>query len=334
MRFIYLSLVFLMLFASCSRGNKSAGLFIYNQDDPYVHLFTEQILHEAEDLIAIDVFDAQNSQIIQNEFIEKKIKSSTDVMIINPVDRLGAYSIIKKLKSKNIPVIFFNREPLVEDLDLWDEAYYVGAKAEQSGEIQAEMIMELFGNNPKKLNKHDKNGNGIIETVILKGEQGHQDAEIRTSQVVETFTENGFKLDILITEIANWNRDEAYEKMKVILEKYNSSIELIISNNDAMALGAISLMRQSGYFQDTNNNQKIDNDDKKWIPIVGIDGLDEAVEMIKSGYLYGSVLNDSLDQAKAIVELTDFIVHKKDFNQMKFPLIDGKYIWIDYKVLQ
>lgn len=334
MKYTYIFILGALIFmSSCRHGEKTVSLFLYNLNDPYMSFFTEQIKSEAEGLFNLQIFDSQNSQIIQNEFIESRIKDS-DLMIINPVDRLGAYSIIRKLKSKNIPVIFFNREPLAEDLRIWDEAYYVGAKAQQSGQIQAQMIMELFGNDPGHLNKYDRNGNGIIETVILKGEQGHQDAEIRTSEVVKTFNDSHFKLDILLTEVANWNREEAYEKMKIILDKFSDSIELVISNNDAMALGAISIMRQMGLFRDDNENGLIDPDDDSWLPVVGIDGLDVAVDMINQGYLYGSVLNDSSAQAQAIVELSDFLIKGKDLNLMKSFLERDNYIWIDYKVLQ
>lgn len=333
-QYFYIITLSLFIFTSCTGGEKTVGLFLYNIRDPYVSIFSDQIQEGAANKFYIKAYDSQNSQIIQNEFIENQINHSADLLIINPVDRLGAYSIIKKLKSKDIPVIFFNREPLEEDLNIWDKAFYVGAKAQQSGQIQAEMIIKLFGNDPKVLNQYDRNENGAIEAVILKGEQGHQDAEIRTSEVLKTFSERGFNLDILVTEVANWNRDEAYEKMKQILDNFNGDIELVISNNDAMAMGAISIMRQSGLFKDTNGNGKIDRNDDSWIPVVGIDGLDEAVELINEGYLYGSVLNDSYVQAKAIVELTEYILGDKDLKDMSFPLVDDKYIWIDYKVLQ
>ena len=322
-----------MILSSCSIKEKTAGLFLYNLQDPYVDIFAEHIIDFASGIFAVESMDCQNSQIIQNEYIEKQIRKKNDIMIINPVDRLGAYSVIKKLKSVNIPVIFFNREPLPKDLDLWEKAYYVGAKAEQSGRLQAEMVIDLFGGEADKLNKYDRNGNSLIETVILKGEQGHQDAEIRTAEVVRAFKENNFKLDILVTEVANWRREEANDKMKKIIDDYGSRIELVISNNDAMALGAVGAMRQKGLFRDSNNNGKIDKDDDSWIPVVGIDGLEEAVEMINKGYLYGSVLNDSYTQARAIAELAEVIMKNKNPDNMNFPLVDGKYIWIDYKPL-
>ena len=331
---LFLYLLFAVLFLSCGMKEKTAGLFLYNKQDPYVDIFAEHIIDFSSGRFAVESMDCQNSQIIQNEYIEKQIKKNNDLMIINPVDRLGAYSVIKKLKSADIPVIFFNREPLPQDLDLWEKAYYVGAKAEQSGRLQAEMIIELFGGDPENLNKYDRNRNGFIETVILKGEQGHQDAEIRTAEVVKAFKEKNFKLDILVTEVANWKREEAYDRMKHILGTYGSRIELVISNNDAMALGAISIMRQSGMFSDTNKNGIIDKDDELWIPVVGIDGLEEAVDMIKKGYLFGSVLNDSYTQARAITELAEVILKNKNPDNMDFPLVDGRYIWIDYKPLK
>jgi len=323
----------LFLLFSCGVSRKEGTLFLYNRDDPYVEVFGYQILNESSGRLALRTHDAQNSQIIQNESIESEI-GRAGVMIINPVDRLGAYSIIHRLKAENIPVIFFNREPLAEDLDLWEKAFYVGARAEQSGRIQAEIVMDLFGGNPRNLNRHDLNGNNSIETVILKGEQGHQDAEIRTGEVVRAFSEKGFALNILLTEVANWKRQEAYEKMKPILDNFGDTVELVISNNDAMALGAISIMRQSGYFRDDNGDGILDENDDTWRPVVGIDGLEEAQKMIEEGYMYGTVLNDSLSQARAIVELAEAALGLRDFGEMQTTLEEGKYIWIDYQVLQ
>ncbi|MBB6481456.1 galactose ABC transporter substrate-binding protein [Spirochaeta isovalerica] len=329
----FLLLLFAILSLSCSSPREEGALFLYNTEDPYVAVFGRQIQMESGPLLDIRTYNAQNSQIIQNESIESEIVRA-GVMIINPVDRLGAYTIIRRLRSEDIPVIFFNREPLAEDLALWDKAFYVGARAEQSGRIQAELVMDLFGADPRELNRHDLNGNNIIEAVILKGEQGHQDAEIRTREVVDAFAEKGFALHILITEVANWKRQEAYDKMKPILDQYNGSVELIISNNDAMALGAVSLMRQSGFFRDDNGDGVIGKDDLSWRPVVGIDGLEEAQDMIEQGYMYGTVLNDSHTQAKAIVDLAEVLLEGGDLDDLSYPLEKGKYIWIDYKVFQ
>jgi methyl-galactoside transport system substrate-binding protein len=331
---IKLTAVFLLflLFTACDNGEKKVSLFLYNEEDLFVREFSRQIISLAGELVDLKSFDALNSQILQNETIENQINEGCDLALINPVDRLGAYSIIKRLKNEDIPVIFFNREPLLKDLLLWDKTWYVGARAEQSGQMQADLVMELFGNDPENLNEYDRNRDGRIQTIILKGEQGHQDAEIRTSEVVLSFRLKGFDLDILATEVANWDRDESYEKMGDLIKTFESQIELVLSNNDAMALGAINRMRQSGLFVDSNENGRVDRYDEGWIPVLGIDGIDQAVEQIQEGYLYGTVLNDSATMARAMMELGDAILFEKSLNELSFTIEEGKYIWIDYQV--
>jgi methyl-galactoside transport system substrate-binding protein len=307
------------------------GLFIYLEDDLFMKSLTEDIQKQASGRFSVLTSYALNSQIIQNEQIEDLLESGSPLLIINPVDRIGAHAIIRKLASRKIPVIFFNREPLEQDMKLRDQVWYVGAKAEQSGRMQAELAMELFGKNPYRLNKYDRNGDGRIQAVILKGEQGHQDAEIRTESVQTAFRERNYRLEVLATEVANWSRREAYERMDFLLGSLENPPELVLSNNDAMAIGAISLMRQRGMFKDTNGNGIVDKDDETWIPVLGIDGVPDAVVQIRDGYLYGTVLNDSAAMAQAIVALADAILAGGIGSDFSWEITDGRYIWVDYK---
>jgi methyl-galactoside transport system substrate-binding protein len=320
-----------VLLLGCANGNQRVALFHYKGEDPYINVFVQQIEEKAAGMFELDTFDARNSQILQNEQIAGVLEDPPSLLIVNPVDRLGAYTIIRRLKEMDIPVIFFNREPLRRDLFLWEHTYYIGARAAQSARLQAQLVMELFGGEPERLNRHDTNGDGWIQTVILKGEQGHQDAEIRTTEVLRSFEEAGFLLDVMVIEVANWDRNEAYGKMEDLLREYGAEMELLISNNDAMALGAIVQMQQRGYFADSNGDGRIDKDDEEWIPVVGIDGIDDAVAQIEDGYLYGTVKNDSLSMAVAIVELAGAILNGNPLSTLSFPLEEDKYVWIDYQ---
>jgi len=321
-----------MLLVGCQRSSDTVSLFIYKEDDLFMRSLTQDIQREAAGRLTMDTYHSLNSQIIQNEQIENQIRSGSSLMLVNPVDRIGAHAVVRKLESVDTPVIFFNREPLPADLELWDRAWYVGARAAQSGRMQAELAMELFGSNPDRLNRYDRNGDGVIQAVILKGEQGHQDAEIRTATVQQAFRDSGYRLEILATEVANWNRSQGYEKMGALLDEFGEDIELVLSNNDAMAIGAISIMRQQGLFRDTNGNGVIDRDDDQWMPVVGIDGVPDAVVQIQQGYLYGTVLNDSASMAEAIVTLAEGIITEGGVPQdYPYPVTDGKYVWIDYK---
>lgn len=325
-------LAVLLLLIACTRQKPNAGLFIYREDDLFMRSLTEDIIEKAEGIIKLETYYSLNSQVIQNEQIETALRQGAQLLIINPVDRLGTYAIINKLRTLNIPVIFFNREPLPRDIALWDRVWYVGALAEQSGRMQAELAMELFGSDPENLNEFDRNADKRIQAVILKGEQGHQDAEIRTATVQRTFREKGYELDVLVTEVANWDRNESYEKMSHILDDLDTPLELVLSNNDAMAIGAISIMRQREYFKDDNANGMVDKYDSSWVPVLGIDGVPDAVSQIEDGYLYGTVLNDYNAIAEAIVELSAYLVASGDDGVLG--VTQGRYIWIDYKTFR
>ena len=52
-------------------------------------------------------------------------------------------------RQNNIPVIFFNREPVWEDLMQWEDLYYVGCDAEQSGVMQGEIAADYIKKNRK-----------------------------------------------------------------------------------------------------------------------------------------------------------------------------------------
>ena len=79
--------------------------------------------------------------------------------------------------------------------------------------------------------------------------------------------------------------------MTQLISQYGSRIELVISNNDEMALGAV----------EAYNNSKISRD--RWPVIFGIDGLDDALQAIKQGNMQGTVYNDKEAQAGEIARL-------------------------------
>jgi methyl-galactoside transport system substrate-binding protein len=323
-------ILFAFILLGCEVKKFEIPLLIYDMQDAYMFDFEEKIQKATEDVFVLTTVDGQNSQIIQNEDIDKWINKKVPLLIINPVDRLSVYSIIEKAKKTGTKVIFFNREPLAQDMALYDSVYYVGADASESAKIQAQIIMELFGND-SQLNNFDKNGDGIIQAVILKGEQGHQDAEARTKVVVETLLDAGYKVEVLDISIANFDRQSAKTAMDGLIATHGQNIEVVISNNDAMALGAIESLTEKGYFIDTDKNGKIDRDSEVWMPVVGIDGLDIAMEQIDSGYLYGTVFNDSQNMAEAIAELANLLINGEDVSNLSFTITNGKYIWISYK---
>lgn len=326
-------LLLVLFLSACEAPISSIPLFIYDMNDAYMAEFEAKIRANAVGHFMVTRIDGQNSQIIQNEQIDNYLNDAYPVLIINPVDRLSVYAMIEKAKQNDTYLIFFNREPLVEDMALYDKLFYIGADAAESAQLQASLVMDLFGNDPDNLNQFDKNGDKIIQTVILKGEQGHQDAEARTKVVIESLKNAGYTLEVLDIIIANWDRKVAYGLTQGFMELYQADVELIISNNDAMALGTIDKLKEMNVFLDVNQDGLIDRDNEPWLPIVGIDGIAASLESIKQGYLYGTIVNDSDNMAKSIVELTDWILQGKDLRDFPYPISDDKYVWIHYQKL-
>lgn len=85
----------------------------------------------------------------------------------------------------------------------------------------------------------------FAQYVVLEGEAGHQDSIVRTEYSVNTLIENGVEAEKLGYAMANWNRAQAQTKTAALLTQFSGKIELIIANNDDMALGAIDALRDS-----------------------------------------------------------------------------------------
>jgi methyl-galactoside transport system substrate-binding protein len=155
---------------------------------------------------------------------------------------------------------------------------------------------------------------------MLKGEPGHQDAELRTTFSVKAITDAGLKVDKLMEDTAYWDRPKAVEKMKAWLAKLGDKIDLVLCNNDDMALGAIEALRQDGYFSG-----------KKFMPVVGVDATAPALQALEQGTLLGTVLNDAKNQGKATFDLSYALASGKPANSTTWKLTDGKYVWVPYQ---
>ena len=267
--------------------------------------------------INVEVMDASQSQLTQNEQVKSLIEKGCDVICVNLDDRTEHTTITDLAESKQVPIIFFNRELVAEDLERWSELYYVGADALQSGVFEGELAANAFKTNAKM----DKNGDDICQYVVLEGEAGHQDSIVRTEYSVNTLIENGVEAEKLGYAMANWNRAQAQTKTAALLTQFSGKIELIIANNDDMALGAIDALRDS----------QIPRED--WPGVVGIDGTDAGLLAVENGEMLGTVYNDKEGQAREMLNLAFAIATNGDKDSI--PLIDGKYVRTPYhKVTQ
>lgn len=330
-RIISIALVFAILICTgCSKKTTTEetkqsvkiGITMYNEFDA----FTEEILKNIEnDLaeyaknndveISTTVVYSGENQLVQNDQVDDFIDKDYDVVCVNLVDRTDPSVIIERAKNTSTPIIFFNRELVKDDLKRYDKLYYVGADPAQSGQLQGELVLEAL-NDPEIFEKIDFNHDGVIQYVLLEGEAGHQDAIVRSRVSVNTIKNNGYEMEILGDEIANWDRQQAKTKMNSLLEGHPWQIELILANDDNMALGAIDALESYGV--------------KEMPLIVGVNGQQEALEAINDKKMYGTVLNNAEEKGSIIASMAAGLALNGSVPD-DIELSDGKYIYVDYE---
>jgi methyl-galactoside transport system substrate-binding protein len=295
----------------------AVGATIYKFDDNFMSYVRRSMEDAAKGKAKLMLNDSQNDQSKQIEQVDTLIAKGAKSLAINLVDPKAAQTIIDKAKPKNIPVIFFNKEPDASVLKGYDKAYYVGTTSSESGVLQGELIAKAWEANK---DKYDKNKDGKLQYVLLKGEPGHPDAEARTKFAVDTIKEKGIQVEQLAMDTAMWDATKATEKMDAWLAKYNDKIEFVIANNDGMALGAIASLEKAGYFTGD-----------KFMPVVGVDAIPEALDMIEKGKMVGSILNDAKNQGSATVDLATNAAKGKDvLAGTSWKLDDSKAVRVPY----
>lgn len=298
-------------------GKVQVGVTYYNQTDTFlgelIDCFKTSLEeHNTGELeVTAMVREAAGSEKTQNEQVRELIDAGCNVLCVNLVDRADPSEIIDMARESDIPLIFFNREPVEEDMLQWEQTYYVGAPARQSGQMQGELAADVI-----RAGGVDRNGDGRIQYVILEGEADHQDAIIRTESVVNTLQEKGIELEKLDYQIANWNRAQAQNRMRQIIGQFHDEIELVLSNNDDMAMGAVDAYDAMNY---TEENRPV---------FFGVDGTAVGLQAVKDGDLAGTVYNDKEAQANVMAQLSVALVTGEGLDAIAFE--NERYIYVPY----
>ena len=316
----------LFLLSACADSKPSIqtirlAVSVYNQSDTfidsvaqYIKKYTDNYAEEHSVIVQVDIYDASGSQTTQNKQMDQFMEKGYDGVAINMVDRTASASIIEKAKEKGIPLVFFNREPVDSDMQLYDKLYYVGCNSVQIGYDQGNMIYQAYEDNPASI---DINNDNIIQYVLIEGEPGHQDATIRSQYCIQPFIDNEVKIEEVDFATANWSRSQGQEQMRNFFN-HDNHIEVVFCNNDEMAIGAIKTMEEYN----------------RYIPIVGVDGISDALKEIEKGTLYGTVLNDDKKQGEMIAELLICSINNESVDEIlggnyRKLLLDGDCIMKD-----
>ncbi len=260
--------------------------YVVSTEDEYLGLLRDEVLAAAEEKgVDMEVFYSGNDAMKMIDCVEAAKSKGKDAVLINLHAAEEARACIEAA-GPDMKVVFVNREP--DDKSLLNEnAVVVGSDERQSGKFQGEYLAEYF----KGIGKTD------VNYVLLRGTDGLVHTTLRSEGVVAAMKENGLNVHEVVSVEADYDRNTAKSEMDTILP--GLEFDCLISNNDAMAIGAILAMKDAGI-------------DPKSVPIVGIDATEDAREEIRSGNMAMTVFQSAKGQAAGSVQAAINILDGED----------------------
>ena len=288
--------------AAAGDASSPVKVFYYSLNDLFINQLSSSLQDQAlANNIKLAQYDANDDLLRQISQIQTALSINRDhtPILVNPVDTQNGTAALRSARKARVPIIFFNRKPSDEALKSYSDAWYVGTIPASAGYYQAEIVTDYYKAHPEM----DTNKDGILNYVMLKGEAGHQDTTARSNTFVRTMLDQGIKLKPVGSVNANWSQANAQNQMANIIERVGvQNIEMVVCNNDAMALGAVLALQAEGY-------NVPDDTSGKFIPVVGIDGLPPALDAVERGTMIGTVFNDYKSTADVMIRIASAYIN-------------------------
>ncbi len=276
-------------------------VFIYQFSDTYIGTVRDSIESQLKGMsnVSYTFHDAAGSQDTQNSQIDSAIAKGSNLLVVNIVEPGSGEVVVKKAKDKGLPIVFFNREVSDDVIKSYDKSAFIGTDPDQAGYMQGELVANILLADGA-WEKYDLNKDGKISYIMLRADLDNPEANGRTQYSVEEanrlITAAGKPALVQIGKDENCSWDTA--KAKTATDSFLTSnpfsssnpIELIFTNNDGMALGAVQSLNAVGY----------NTGDDKHIIVVGVDATADAQDAIKNNKMAGSVKQDAEAMATCI----------------------------------
>ncbi len=220
--------------------------------------------------------DGQDDIIKQITSIEDLIAAGVKVLILNPLDHKALVPSVNAVVKSGVPVF-------IVDSYIDPTANYITsiqANNQGNGELIGEWIV-------------NKMGKTKIKAALISGSQGNPVGKEKRLGFIRGFSERqlmsqgNVDLTIVSQGWGNWTNNGGLKAMEDILVAF-PDINLLVAENDAMAMGALKAINESG---------KAAN-----ITVAGFDGQKETYELIKEGKFGSTALNSPEELARLVVE--------------------------------
>lgn len=269
----------LILLACCmilpaSAKQLTIGVAMYSLADKYPTYVQDaiQLFAQSHPEVKFKYADANSDPAKMLNDVETFIDSDVNALLVFPTDPDIIKALGIKAQKANIPLIIVNGKPKPEDMQY--VASYVGSEEITGGEMQATFIVnQLQGK--------------AANAIILMGPLGW-DAQIKRTEGNEKVLNAHPEIQIISKQEARWDRAKAMDITHNLLAT-NKKINVVISNNDEMAIGALLAARKMG----------LKDED---LLIVGLDATPDALTYLGEG-LDATVYQSASGQGKVSAEM-------------------------------
>ena len=240
MKLSYNKMILLILFLSISvffqpsqsfAGNKnSVALVMKALSNPFFNKMEQGAKSYAEENdISLDVFGLKNETDVayQISILESLILRKYGAIVIAPADSKKLIPICKKAIDQGIVIINIDNplnHTMLQENNM--TIPFVGSDNREGGNLLGKYI------------KRQLKGKGNV--VVIEGIREVENAELRKIGFTEAVKKES-SIEVIASESANWNTEEAFSVTMNLLEKFNN-IDAIFCANDSMALGALQAL--------------------------------------------------------------------------------------------
>jgi D-xylose transport system substrate-binding protein len=207
----------------------------------------------------------------QQQQAEAALTNGAQVMVLDPVDSDAAAKIADLAKSKNVPVIAYDR--LIKGSD--GVSYYISFDNEHVGKLQGSALVTALAGKIHPtivmINGSPTDNNAIL---FKRGTHSVLDGQVIIAKEYDT---------------PDWSPDKAQREMEQALTTLNNQVDGVYAANDGTAGGAIAAMKAAGI--------------QPLPPVTGQDAELAAIQRILAGEQYMTVYKAIKPEANAAAEL-------------------------------
>ena len=291
-------------FSGCSKGGNTnkevVGVLLRNDYEAFLQAYKNGLIDSAKkNNIQLQIYSANNDAAIQIDQLKTMLLNGVKNFVIIAHSTDLTEQMAKIISSQGGSAAFSNIIPSVDALKVGKNFFYASSPETDAGNFQAQIIDSYFKKNSGKLSGK------TLNVVYFNGEYGHPAQIYRKVGVLEGLSRLGYNVNLVAEYGANWSRDSARQYLDLFIESGNRSFDVVIAQNDEMALGAVDSLVNHGLVDNPSNPTKDTDGDGTAlvVPVLGIDATDGGKASMANNQMYATVLQDANAQAATALEL-------------------------------